>query len=535
MSPYGIQHSAFSIQHSASDPVPRGLFPALCALSARRASCPSATNPKSQIPNPKSAVAYCLLLLLAGCSGPQSDGNGTSGGTPLADVKLRLLVVGDPELAAAVGQLRGEWNAQTGSDLQVESITEVQLGQSDPLAADALICPSWQLGLLAEQGLLTPIPESLLQANAGDWSDVFELLRRSEAAWVGEPLAVPFGSPVFVCYYRTDLLERLGRKPPETWAEYQELAELLADRRNLGAAAPPDDAPWFGSVEPLGPGWAAPVLLARSAPYAKHRDNYSTLFDVRTMKPLVAGPPFVRALQELVAAAKLGSPEQLRYDPADARAAFWQGRCGMALTWPTAAAAGVPGEAAENVAASVRVGFAELPGSTKVFNVRKQSWETRAEDEDPHVPLLGAAGRIGVVSRKSAHPEAAFELLFWLSGKQFSPRVSAANPATTLFRRSHLGAPRAWVEKPIPPAAAAQYAAAAGRTFGRGEWLFALRIPGRAEYLAALDEAVRRAVRGEQSPAEALQQTATRWQEITDRLGRERQKAAYLHSLGQEP
>ena len=453
----------------------------------------------------------------------------------MAGVTLRLLVVGDPELAAAVGRLRGEWSTQTGSEFQVESIAEVQFGQGDPPAGDAFICPSCQLGPLAEQGLLAPIPESLLQANASDWSDVFELLRRSEATWVGEPLAVSFGSPVFVCYYRADLLEKLGRKPPETWAQYQELAELLADRKRLGAAAPPEDAPWCGTVEPLGLGWAAPVLLARSAPYAKHRDNYSALFDVRTMKPLVAGPPFVRALEELVAAAKVGSPEQLQYDPTSARAAFWQGRCGMALTWPTAAAAGLPAGAAENVAAGIRVGFAELPGSTKVFNVRKQSWEARAEDEDPHVRLLAAAGRVGVVSRKSAHPEAAFELIFWLSGKRFSPRVSAASPATTLFRRSHLGAPGAWVEKPMPPAAAAQYAAVAERAFARGEWLFALRMPGRAEYLSALDEAVQRAVRGEQAPGEALEQAATRWQEITDRLGADRQKAAYLHSLGQEP
>jgi multiple sugar transport system substrate-binding protein len=453
----------------------------------------------------------------------------------LTGVKLRLLVVGDPELAAAAGKLSGEWNAQTGAEFQVESTTEAEFGQREPRAGDLLICPSWQLGPLAEQGLLVPVPTGLLQADAGDWSDVFELLRRSEAAWVDEPLAVPFGSPVFVCYYRADLLEKLGRKPPETWAEYQELAELLADRQRLGAAAPPEDAPWCGAVEPLGPGWAGLVLLARAAPYARHRDNYSTLFDVRTMKPLVDGPPFVRALEELVAAAKVGSPEQLRYDPTGARTAFWQGRCGMALTWPTAAAAGLPGKAPESVAANVRAGFAELPGSTKVFNVRKQSWEARAEDEDPHVPLLSAAGRVGVVSRKSAHPEAAFELLFWLSGKQYSPRVSAMSAATTLFRGEHLGIPEKWVERPVPPAAARQYAVLTERTFGRGEWLCALRIPGRGEYLAALDEAVHRAVRGEQSLAEALQQVAARWQEITVRLGLDRQKTAYLHSLGQEP
>jgi ABC-type glycerol-3-phosphate transport system substrate-binding protein len=177
---------------------------------------------ESSIPNPKSAIACCLLLLLAGCSSPGPDGGGASPGPALAGVKLRLLVVGDPELAAAVRQLQGEWNAQTGSEFQVESITRQQFDAGAPLSADALICPSHELGPLAERKLLSPIPKESLQASvaqptfgrrpaslslaAGDWFDVFEVLRLSEAAWVGEPLAVPFGSPVFVCYYRADLL-----------------------------------------------------------------------------------------------------------------------------------------------------------------------------------------------------------------------------------------------------------------------------------------------------------------------------------------
>jgi multiple sugar transport system substrate-binding protein len=535
---------------SRSKPGTRGRSQGLCALSARRPRWPRITNrksaipnPKSQVPNPTSAVACCLLVLLGGCEGPQSDGNGSSAVAPLAGVRLRLVVVDDPELAAAAKRLQGEWSAQTGSELQVESVAEEQFDGTNLPTADAFICPSHQVGPLAERRLITPIPLSLLQGNVGDWSDVFELLRLSEATWVGEAVAVPFGSPVLVCYYRADLLEKLGRKPPETWAEYQQLAELLADRQNLGDAPPFGDAPWYGTVEPLAPAWAALVLLARSAPYAKHRDNYSTLFDIRTMEPLVAGPPFVRALEELVAAAKVGSPEQLRCDPTDARAAFWRGQCGMALTWPTAAGGGLAarpfGGTSEvphrREARSIKIGFAELPGSTKVFNVRKHSWEGRAEDEDPHVPLVAAAGRIGAVSRNSAQPDAAFQLLFWLSGRQFGARVSASSPATTLFRRSHLQSPQTWVEQPIPPPAAARYAALAEKTLSRNQWVFALRIPGRLAYLSALDEAVHRAVRGEKPPGVALQEAATRWQEITQRLGREQQQAAYCHSLGREP
>ena len=116
-------------------------------------------------------------------------------------------------------------------------------------------------------------------------------------------------------------LEKLNRKPPQTWAEYQELAKLLSGMKQSTA-----ESPWFGTAEPLGPGWAGLVLLARAAPYAKHRDNYSTLFNIKTMEPLLTGPPMVRALEELVAAAKLGPPEALQSDPAAIRAGLLAGK-----------------------------------------------------------------------------------------------------------------------------------------------------------------------------------------------------------------
>ena len=86
--------------------------------------------------------------------------------------------------------------------------------------------PSHLLGVLAERKLLAPVPPRILRD--AEWGGVFELLRLREAAWGKQVMAVPFGSPVFCCYYRADLLEKLGRRPPRTWAEYQELAKLLA-------------------------------------------------------------------------------------------------------------------------------------------------------------------------------------------------------------------------------------------------------------------------------------------------------------------
>ena len=196
--------------------------------------------------------------------------------------------------------------------------------------------------------------------------------------------AVPFGSPVLTCYYRADLLAKLGQKPPHNWGEYHQLAKLLGNRKALGDAAPPAEAPWRGAVEPLGPGWAGLVLLARAAPYAKSQSNYSALFDMRTMEPLISGPPLVRALEELAAAAKLGPAEQLsttRLRPGPRSGggnAAWHclalgreagrqendasadaGRDGPPADAEKAVDAATQGDAEKHV----EVGFVELPGS----------------------------------------------------------------------------------------------------------------------------------------------------------------------------
>ncbi len=470
------------------------------------------------------------VLVLAGCPSPEPEAPEPE--APLAGTELRLTIVADPAMARSAERLRGEWNAQTGGRFSVAEATAEEVLAAASLPGDAVIVPSALLGPLAQRDGIAPVrprtpsadpfaaqPSAQPSARAAARAAVFEALRRGEAVWGATAMGIPFGSPVLVCYYRADLLKQVDRRPPRTWEEYRTLACLLADA-NPGAEV------WHGAMEPLGPGWAGVVLLARAAPYAKHPANYSVWFDIQTMAPLIAGPPFVRALEELVEAAKLGPAESLEFDPDAVRRAFWSGRTAMALSWPTAAAADVPRDAAFGA------GFAELPGSGKVYNISRTRWDARPEDGCSYVPLLAIAGRLGVVSREAAHPGAAQELLAWLSGPEWSTTVSARSPTTTLFRREHLAAPGVWVEPPVGRGAAAQYAKATEAALGRRHWVTALRIPGRERYLAALDQAVHAAVRGEASPQEALDTAAASWRATTDALGADAQRTAYRRSLG---
>ncbi len=483
-------------------------------------------------------VPLLALVLLAGCGKPKADVEPVA--RPLEGMTLRLTVVDDPALAAAILRLRGEWHDQTGAELQVDETTEAKLTTADALPGDAALCASHLLGVLAERNLLQEVPQAILHDR--EWGEIFELLKLREAAWNSHIMAVPFGSPVFTCYYRADLLEKLGRRPPQTWNEYQKLAELLAEQKPAG------DGPWCGAIEPLASGWAGLVLLARAASQAKHHDNYSTLFNVDTMEPLIAGPPFVQALENLALAAKSGPTDPLSFDPTAARAAFWRNECGMALVWPTAAinkpsgpsaSSSASSEATPNtiphkIASQLRVGFAELPGSRHVFNLSGQGWELRSDEDDSRVPLLAIAGRLGVVSATSAHGNAAFQLLLWLSSSRMDTQVSAASSATTLFRTSDLESPTHWVEQPVPAAAAVKYGEITQAAFRHEQWLGALRLPGRAEYLAALDQAVVDVLHEKSAALDALLEADAKWRKITARLGLEKQKAAYRHSLGLE-
>jgi multiple sugar transport system substrate-binding protein len=516
-------------------------------------------------------VTFALLLLallsLAGCGSndPAAERVGEAPAhLPFEGVRLRLLVVDDRELAEAIGRLRGEWRGATGAELEIIQTTESGLLDATALDADAAIYPANDLGLLVENDWLLPLAQQSLAGRETDWPDIFEADKTHDACWGGEVYGIPFGSPVFVCWYRPDLLKMLGRAPPETWRQYQELAELLADRAALGDAVPADQRAWSATAEPLAEGWAGLTLLARAAAYAKHRNHYSALFDMRTMEPLVASPPFVRALDELVASAKLGPADAAELTPQRAMQAFAAGECGLALAWPEprradssnserpsdSKASGSEASGSEasgsEVAGSEVAGNSggeavahgeamlacvELPGAEDVYNSQTREWEMRRPDEPPRPPLLGIAGRVGSVAKSSEHADAAVHLLGWLAGPRWSARVSAASRATALFRQSQVANSQQWVA-PSLVSAAAGYAETVERSLNAAEFLGAPRLPGRRGYLAALDRAVRSAVAGTASSEEALTAAADEWRELTKEMGLKRQQAAYRRSLG---
>ena len=245
---------------------------------------------------------------------------------------------------------------------------------------------------------------------------------------------------------------------------------------------------------------------------------------------MIDQPPFVQALEQLVAAEKARHSKGL-LTPSQIYAALLAGKCAMGITWPgrLPEAEGTP-----TTTASLRLSVAALPGSQDVFNFRETRWEKRADGEPLHVPLLSVAGRLGSIAKETRRSRLALNLLLMLSGPESSSRVLPASDATTIFRESQIANLQAWTGSEGDANTATSYGQVMQQVQKSPQWLFSPRIPGRTEYLAALDKAVQATIAGEKTAAEALKDAAKQWADITEKRGVESQRKAYRHCLGLE-
>lgn len=459
-------------------------------------------------------LAALVLVATGGCPTPSTGPLPPAANGPAQAGPLKVLVVDDPPLGEAIAR---EWKSRTEKSLEVQHVKLPELLAANRLPGDVIVFPAGYIGHLVERELIVPLADEALAGAEFDRPDIFDQVRLRDIAWGNRTVAAPLGSPQLLLVYRRDVFDRLSLAPPRTWREYQTLVERLSAESTDG------EDQLVPTVEPLADGWAGQLLLARAAAYVAHRDQVSPLLHI-TLEPLITAPPYVRALQELVAA-RHGTPADQRRSPVEALEELCAGRAAMAITWPMPVRAG--GEPAD-----LPLGFSVLPGSTEAFSFGTSKWEPRGEGEESHVPLLAVAGRLAAVTATAADFREAQSLCLWISGREISPLVSPASSGTAPFRQSHLPEARRWTGG-LDAAASRSYAAALQKSTSLQRFV-SLRLPGRDEYLAALDAAVLSAVAGDATPEEALAAASAKWQEITAARGLTRQQRALRRDLGHE-
>ncbi|HEY9064371.1 MAG TPA: extracellular solute-binding protein [Burkholderiaceae bacterium] len=453
-------------------------------------------------------------------------------------------------ISVALVEVKEEFEQATGAQLEIARMPGVEhyptiiSDMTNHVGKyDASLAGSWWIGDMVAGGHLLSYDKFYDDPRFPKWN-IDDVLPgpRSLLSYGGKKYMVAYDHDGQVLYYRRDLLndprhqaafkQRYGYAlaVPQTWTQLRDAAEYFNGQDLNG-----DNTPDHGIVLALKPGSQGMFnYMTLSASFVIGPANERLYwFDPQTMKPLIDSPGHVRALETFVELVKFGPREMLTWDHGRGWDHFLAGRAAFALTWgDLGALAQQPGSQVKG-----KVGAAAPPGTHEYYDVAQGRWlKTEALNQ---VGNTTGASWAGVISKYSKAPEATYFLLALLATKEKSQVYAARGwDGIDPGRRFHFlppegtGSLEPYLRANWDEADARDYLSAFQRMFVNKLQLPYLRIPGAYSYWLALDLRLMEAAGGQMSPAAALKAAAVDFEEITIRLGRERQRESYRTSLG---
>ena len=454
-------------------------------------------------------------LLICGC--PSKPAANNKANLPsFSGQEVELVVPVSFQLPAHWEVSLQEWMNQSGAtvrwteyDPQNEVLGQ-KLAEPIPAGGRVILFPLRELSTLDRH--LAPLP---LKAGV-DFNDLFKGLRDRVISRNRSPVAIPVAAPVFLCYYRADLLRKASLKSPETWDDYQALLDSL-DKW----------APGLTAVEPLAPDSRAALLFARSLAYVKHPENYSVWFDLESGQPVLETPGFQAAVESAQNAWKKMPPAISELTPLQCRHQILEGKAALAIgAEPTMTTKDVVR------AESIEIGVCRLPGSRRVYNTNSKRWDS--------IPMSGVHGptlsgfdgwAIGVGTADSGNgTDAALNLLASLAGDQFESNW--ASLPKTPCRESQVTTAASWHESGLTLEEASKAVDTAALTLRDNQVVADLPIPKSSQFRQATNEVIARLLKEEFDATAAVQQWQVDFATIVKEIGADTIRADYRRGLG---
>jgi len=467
---------------------------------------------------------------------------------PFAQQTVRIITSTGP-IRLTILEVKEEFEAATGAKLDVVQVPLREL--FDVFVADvtngtgkydAAMAGAWWLGDLVAGDFIAAYDQYYNDSRFPKW-DIEDVLPapRSLLEYGGKKYMVANDHDGQVMYYRRDLLADPKHQAefkqryayalgvPQTWDQFRDIAEYFDGKDLNGDGVPDHGVSMHLKVAAQGMfhfmSFSAPFVIGPTSPKLYW-------FDPRTMQPLIASPGHIRALGVLIDLVGFGPRQMLDWDLQESWDYFLAGRAALTFTFGD-----LGGLAQEKGHVKGKLGVAHLPGTLSYFSIAEGKW---INTKEPNlVGNVTGGSWAGVISKYSKAPEATYYLLALLATKEKS-RIYAARgwDGVDLGRRSHFLPPHGtaaladylrfgWSEADIRDYSGAYFA-----NFSNKLLLPYLRIPGAFSYWLALDAHLAAALRGQMGAEDALKAAAVDFEEITVRLGRERQRHAYRTSLG---
>ncbi|WP_334944828.1 hypothetical protein [Nostoc sp.] len=255
------------------------------------------------------------------------------------------------------------------------------------------------------------------------------------------------------------------------------------------------------------------------------------------MKPLVNNQAFAKALDIAKQARDYGYPPS---SWAETNLLFVEGRCAQAIEW------GDIGTMAINPATSKvinKVGATITPGTTQILDRQTNKLVACDKFTCPyaieginHAPYAASGGWAGFVNAKAnlKVKNAAFAFLSFLSqSAQSNVDVTIGGTGLSPYRISQFNNQEAWIKAGMTSEDASKYLGGISVSLNNPNMVLDLRIPQNHRYqIEVLGSAITDFLTDKITREEAIQRIEQGWEQITNEVGRESQRAAYRASLG---
>jgi multiple sugar transport system substrate-binding protein len=392
------------------------------------------------------------------------------------------------------------------ADIRTKAIAE-HLAKSGAL--DVIdVSPAW-IPEFADRGVIIPVDSMIkkykAQATLNDLHPLYRLLGK----YKGKTWGFFADGDVWCLYYRKDIFgnAKLRRaykakfkrdlRPPKTWPEFTETAQFITDQM----------AP---KIYGAGEGRALGNPGNQFYFFQVFRNLGGQFFNPRTMKTQINNAIGVKAMQSIMKELKASAPGIEKLDFISSWGLWLNGKTAMIYAWPPT------GRISENYAQRDKA-FAFLPKSKIVGKV---GYALMPGKNGEH-----AGSFVECVSADSKNPEAAFLYNLWQTSPSISLQIVML-PYTLRdpYRISHYKSPayrKLWPN-------AKEYLITLNNA--ANDAVIDMIMSGAGDYANAIDRAMTAIYAGKDIQA-GLNEAAAEWERTTDKLGRDKQKAAYAQFL----
>ncbi len=426
----------------------------------------------------KALVMLVGAALVAACGG----GSNTSSGQKFSGVRIRVVTFTGPQIAEPLQRRAPDFSRATGARVEIITVPFSDLYQkiltdfaTKTNSYDAMVFdPQW-MGDYVPPGYLEDLTNRVQNDSSLQWNDIAPFFRDFSATFKGRVYTVPLDGDFQMVYYRSDLLQKDGLKPPETWQDYIDIAKRYQGK-DLNGDGRPDYGSCLAMKRSAQSYWA--WISVAAAFLQSQGTKQGAFFNTSNMQPLINNPAAAAALDIYKQLSRIGPPDQLNNDVGDSRGLFVSGRCA-----PFAAFGGWSG--AINKASSAKV------------------------------------------------KDAAFAFLSFMSAPaQSNEDVTIGKTGFNPYRTSQFSNLDQWTKAGMSTEAANNYLGAIKASLQSPNMVLDLRIPQTAYYQqTSLDTNLANFLAGQQSASQTMAKISAEWNAKTDEIGRMSQLDTYRASL----